>query len=173
MLSPLAGVGSAVLPIMTSAVSSDSGISRPQNVVRTTHVQKGMQWERERLDKDMTIERKLGSGAFADVWLARHRVLGFQVAVKTILLSEDPRKAAKEREEIEQEIAVLRLCANKVRAQRKHTMLAEVRYTCALRVRLMLSLLPSVVCVAFCVFSTSAVISAAVPLLTRKIVFGF
>ena len=96
-----------------SAVESASGISRPLNVIRTTHVQSGFLWQRERLDEDFQLVRKLGEGAFAEVWLGRHKVLGFAVAVKTILLSSDPKRAAKEKEEIADEIAVLRLCRNK------------------------------------------------------------
>lgn len=92
---------------------ADSSIGLPHNVIRTTHVNKDFQWERERLDADFTLVRKLGAGAFAEVWLARHRLLGFEVAVKTIQLSSDPMRAAKEKEEIKDEIAILKLCRNK------------------------------------------------------------
>lgn len=56
---------------------------------------------------------KLGEGAFAEVWLGRHRVLGFEVGVKTIQLSSDPKRAAKEMAEIQDEVDVLQLCQNK------------------------------------------------------------
>ena len=59
------------------------------------------------------LQCKLGEGAFAEVWLGRHRVLGFEVAVKTIQLSSDPKRAAKEMVEIKDEIDVLQLCQNK------------------------------------------------------------
>ena len=59
------------------------------------------------------LQCKLGEGAFAEVLLGRHRVLGFEVAVKTIQLSSDPKRAAKEMVEIKDEIDVLQLCQNK------------------------------------------------------------
>ena len=42
-------------PLLTA--TADSGISRPRNVTRTTHVTAGFQWERERLDQE-SVQRK-------------------------------------------------------------------------------------------------------------------
>ena len=40
-------------PLLTAM--ADSGISRPRNVTRTTHVTAGFQWERERLDQESVL----------------------------------------------------------------------------------------------------------------------
>lgn len=81
--------------------------STPFNIVHHTHVNVEFEWSGEtRVEDTLQLVKLLGHGSFGEVWLAIHRSIGFQLAVK--LLS--PHKT--QQASLEQEIRILKQCKN-------------------------------------------------------------
>lgn len=62
--------------------ASKEAISRPFNVHHETHVDAKLEWTGQNLEEVFEQEELLGEGAFGQVWRARHKTAGFEVAIK-------------------------------------------------------------------------------------------
>lgn len=113
--------------VSNSTASGSPNTSLPYNVVHNTHVSRDLEWSgSDPVDSIFELEKKLGSGACADVYLVKHRATGFKLAAKLVQQAGAPASAAPSLNEqesedderarqfaqLQQEIRVLKVCRN-------------------------------------------------------------
>eukprot|EP01006_Ploeotia_vitrea_P033294 TRINITY_DN65419_c7_g6_i1.p1 TRINITY_DN65419_c7_g6~~TRINITY_DN65419_c7_g6_i1.p1 ORF type:complete len:656 (-),score=345.97 TRINITY_DN65419_c7_g6_i1:902-2869(-) len=88
---------------------SQRQVGMPYNVKHTAHVNRDFEWTGQSLEQDFELVARLGQGAFGEVYHARHKQSGFELAIKLIPVDVTDDSSI---EEIRHEVNILKKCKN-------------------------------------------------------------
>jgi serine/threonine protein kinase len=98
--------------------SKESKVSSPVNVKHVAHVDKEFKWSGNDFEQQIELKKKIGEGAFGEVFLGVHRSAHLQFAIKMLDSQKDPlltqeitvNSKLELSPEFESEINILKMC---------------------------------------------------------------